>query len=134
MGTSPWMPDLSLFALRLGVAWGMLYSHGWGKWQRLFSDGEIQFADPIGLGEPASLALAVFSEFVCALLVILGLFHRAASFFLAFTMLVAFFIVHGGDPFADREMAFLYGLAFLFLMFSGPGKYALDAYLFKKKP
>lgn len=40
--------------------------------------------------------LARFGEFVCGLLVALGLFTRAATLPLAFTMLIAAFHAHAG--------------------------------------
>ena len=43
-----------------------------------------------------------------------------------FTMCIAFFSVHKGDPFAVRELAMLYLAAFVLLWVAGPGRYAVD--------
>ena len=59
----PIAQDLGLLLLRLSAGGIMAYSHGWGKLQSLFS-GEIQFANPIGIGEEPSLFLTVFAEFL----------------------------------------------------------------------
>ena len=44
-----------------------------------------------------------------------------------FTMCIAFFSVHSGDPFAVRELAMLYLAAFVLLWIAGPGRYAVDS-------
>jgi putative oxidoreductase len=41
-------------------------------------------------------------------------------------MLVIIFVIHGEDPFADREHALLYLLSYIALFFTGPGKYSVD--------
>ena len=88
--------------------------------------GEIQFADPIGMGVELSLVLAVFAEFFCAILLILGFTSRLAAIPLMITMFVAGFIVHGADPFQVKEFALLYGIVFTALLITGPGKFSLD--------
>lgn len=88
--------------------------------------GASQFGDPLGLGSELSLALTVFAEFVCAILLILGLATRLATIPLIITMVVAGFIVHGNDPFGKKEMALLYLAVYFVLLITGPGKYSLD--------
>ena len=39
------------------------------------------------------------------------------------TMAVAFFIVHGSDPFAKKELAFLFLMVFTTLFIGGGGAY-----------
>lgn len=41
-------------------------------------------------------------------------------------MCVAFFAVHGGDPFAARELALVYLVVFVLMYVAGPGRYAAD--------
>ena len=103
----------------------MAYSHGWGKLQKMFG-GDFGFADPIGVGEEASLVLTVFAEFVCGSLVALGLFTRAALIPLIITMLVAVFIIHADDPFSKQELGLLYLIPYVTLFLTGPGKISLD--------
>jgi len=118
--------DLGLLILRLAFG-GLMLGHGWGKMMKLFAGGEIEFFNFMGIGMTASLALAVFAEVVCALLIIFGYFTKWATIPLIITMLVAAFIVHGEDPFQKQEFALLYALAYLSLLFTGPGEYSLDA-------
>ena len=91
------------------------------------------FADPIGLGETVTFTFAVFAEFVCAILIILGWVTRFASIPLIITMAVAAIIVHWTDGFGRQELPLLYMGGFLLLFFTGAGKFSLDYYLLKKK-
>ena len=130
--TDPWKTDIALFGLRVFTGLAMLTAHGWGKWIRLTSGEEIRFADPFHIGATASLAMATFAEVLCSVLLVFGLFHRAAAFFLAFTMATVVFIVKAGDPFGENEKAFMYLAIFVFLILSGPGKISLDQYFFNR--
>jgi putative oxidoreductase len=51
---------------------------------------------------------------------------RWFAFLAALNMLVAFIIAHDGDPFGKKEKSFLYLITFIFIYFSGAGKYAVD--------
>ncbi len=119
------MSDFAIFLLRTVSGAFMLFAHGLPKLNRLFSSGEITFADPLGIGTIPSLALAVFSEFFCSIFLILGLLTRAALIPLIITMFVAAFIHHSGDPFLQLEKALLFLLIFIVLFLTGPGKFAL---------
>lgn len=107
----------------------MLIGHGWGKLAS-FGDRMGGFPDPLGIGSAASLGGAVFAEVVCAALVTIGLFTRAALIPLIFTMAVAAFMIHGSDPFfgsgRSKEMALLYLVSYVVLFLTGPGKYSVD--------
>jgi putative oxidoreductase len=117
--------DIGLLILRLGVGGFILVAHGWGKLVG-FGDLAARFPDPIGLGPTSSLALAVFAEALCGLLLVLGLGTRFAAVPLLVTMLVAAFVVHADDPWAKKELALLYAVPFLTLVFTGGGRFALE--------
>ena len=93
---------------------------------KLFAGGEIQFADPIGLGATASLVLTVFAEVICAAAILVGFKTKWASIPLIFTMLVAAFVVHADDPFGKKEFALLYAVGYLAISLLGAGKYSID--------
>lgn len=125
----------SLGLLLLRVLSGVfMLTHGVGKLGALLGPGPIQFPDPIGLGAATSLVLAVFAEFLCSILLILGLGTRLAAIPLLITMLVAGLIVHAADPFAGKELALLYAVAFAAIALLGPGRYSIDNLLVKKLP
>jgi len=133
----PGMRDLGLLIMRLGFG-GFMMAHGWGKVQMVLNDQADQFGDPIGLGNTISLYGAAGAEFVAAAAVIVGFMTRFAAIPVVATMAVAAFVVHGGDPLlmsggAAKEPALLFGLAFLGLALTGPGRISIDAKLAKRK-
>lgn len=117
-----------LLFLRLAVA-AMMLTHGIPKLQGLLAGGEIKFGDPIGIGVAPSLYLAIFAEVGCSILLILGLGTRLALIPLIITMIVAAFIVHAQDDFGTKEMSLHYLAVFVFLIFTGPGRYSFDSLL-----
>lgn len=126
------LTDIALLLLRFTVGSMMLFSHGWGKLMKFFSDDPIGFADPIGLGVTTSLVLVVFAEVFCSFLLIIGLGTRLATIPLTITMLVAIFIIHWPDPFSKKEFAILYLVPYIVIFLMGAGRYSLDAFFTKK--
>ena len=122
------MRDAGLLLLRAATGLLMLTQHGWGKLQS-YADKSDTWADPIGLGGPTSLALAIFAELFCSILVVIGLTTRLAAIPLVITMLVAAGIVHWEDPLGKKEFALLFLVPFLTLVFTGAGRYSLDGWL-----
>tara|TARA_B110000003_G_scaffold136494_1_gene138282 strand:- start:531 stop:902 length:372 start_codon:yes stop_codon:yes gene_type:complete len=119
------MNNIALLLLRIVFAGSMLYGHGLSKFYRLI-EGDLSFANPIGIGEAPTLVLAVFSEFLAPLFILVGYKTKIFSFFPAATMFVAAFIVHLSDPFARKEKAILFLIGFIVIMMMGPGKYSID--------
>ena len=115
-----------LLVLRLGSGGLLIYGHGWGKITS-FAERAPKFADPIGLGPETSFALVVFAEVFCAAAVMLGLGTRFVAVPIVIFTLVAAFVQHAADPFADKEKALLYGVPMLALVLTGGGRYSLDA-------
>ena len=73
------------------------------------------------------MAGTVGAEVVCAGLVAIGLATRLAALPLVFTMSVAGFVINAGEPWGEKELAAIYLVPFLALVFTGPGAYSLDA-------
>ena len=124
--------DFALLLLRAGFGLMML-AHGYPKLQKLLAGGDIQFAAVAGLSPAVSLGLAVFAEFFCSLLLVLGLFTRLATIPLIITMAVAVFMIHGADAFGEKEMALHYLVVYVVLLCSGAGRYSLDAGLGRRR-
>lgn len=84
------------------------------------------------------LALTVFAEFFCSLLLIIGLFTRLSLLPLLFCMayiflvIFPFSIISSGDNGMEINTTFFYFIIYLGLFFTGPGKYSLDYMLLKK--
>lgn len=124
----PRSPDGALLMLRIWIGLSMLSLHGWGKLTG-FSEKSGKFMSVFGLGPKASMALAVFGEFFCSILLVLGLFTRFAALSGAITMTVAFTLAHKGalkGP-GNGELAFIYLAAYLTLFLAGGGRFSCDA-------
>lgn len=120
---------INLWLLLLRVAGGgFMLTHGIPKFLKLIN-GDLSFADPIGLGSTVSLLLVVFAEFLCSVLLIFGIGTRLATVPLIVTMSVAAFISHSGGPFQRKETALLYLLIFITLLVFGGGKYEAGKFL-----
>ncbi|WP_294269317.1 DoxX family protein [uncultured Chryseobacterium sp.] len=123
--------DIVLLAVRVFIGFAML-SHGFPKLQMLI-EGKTDFYDFLDMGPQVTLGLTVFAEFVCSILLILGLFSRVALGFLIFTMLIAGFVVHSADPFEKQEMSLIYLAIYLMLLVFGVGKFSVDHLIEKRK-
>lgn len=130
-GNYPGLVSTALLILRVIVA-VMMLSHGYGKLQLLISEEPVQFADPISLGATTSLILAVLAEFLCSILLFLGLATRYAVIPLLTTMAVATLVVHASDPFLSKELPLLYACVYLFIGLVGPGSFSMDKWVVKK--
>ncbi len=122
--------DVVLLIIRVGIG-AMMLVHGFPKLQMLLAGGEIQFPGVMGLSPAISLGLAVFAEFLCSVLLIIGLGTRLASIPLIITMMVAVFLIHANDPFANQELGLHYLLSYVVLLILGGGKFSVDAFVFK---
>ena len=99
---------VSLLLLAVRIIFGiLLMNHGIQKWSN-FQEMSAVFPDPLGIGSPLSLGLAIFGELVCSMAFIIGFLYRLAMIPMIFTMIVAFFVVHANDVIA------------------GPGKFSID--------
>lgn len=130
----PVKPDgtfISAILLIVRVVFGvMLMNHGIDKWAN-YQELSAVFPDPLGIGSPLSLGLAIFGELACSMAFIIGFLYRLAMIPMIFTMCVAFFIVHADDPFAVKELAFVYLVVFVLMYIVGPGKFAVDRWISK---
>jgi putative oxidoreductase len=98
------------------------------------------FGYPQSSDMPAFLTLIWFAgiiEFGGSILVVLGLFTRAAAFIMSGEMAFAYFMVHAPHsffPILNRgEAAILFCFIFLYLVFAGAGPLSLDALLWRRK-
>ncbi|MBE6290926.1 MAG: DoxX family protein [Bacteroidales bacterium] len=113
------------------IIFGLLFlSHGYAKLMSFESLSDV-YADPLGLGSTLSLWLTVFAEVLCSFALILGILQRLVLIPMIITMAVAFFIVHGNDVFAIKELSFIYMIVFILLYIAGPGHYSFDAIIRK---
>ncbi|BFP41205.1 hypothetical protein FGF1_20500 [Flavobacteriaceae bacterium GF1] len=122
---------LGLLFLRFFGAFALIRTHGWPKLMDL--EGTMaHIPDPTGLGPTFSAYYAIFANVFCALLVMLGLFTRWASFAVISITLSGLFIVHAADPAKVQDTPLIYSIVFIALIILGSGKYSLDAIIEKK--
>lgn len=123
---------MSVLLLTARILFGaLLISHGLPKFTNFESLSAV-FPDPLGVGSSLSLGLAVFAELLCPLAFIFGFLYRLALLPMIFTMGMAFFVIHGADPFAAKELAFMYLAVYVLMYAAGPGKFSLDNLISKK--
>ena len=121
--------DAGLLLLRLGLGLPMLLQHGLPYW-RQFQEEASSFLSVFGLDARTTLVLTIAAEVGASLLMIAGLFTRAASLLFAATMAVAFVVVHGASFEGEQsgELAFLYFIGSASLIIMGPGRFSWDCY------
>jgi putative oxidoreductase len=126
--------NLALLMLRLWIGPAMFFNHGLNKLMH-FKEVASNFPDPLGIGQPVSLALAMFAEVGGALLLTIGLCTRAAAALLVIDLFVAFLMVHqsalGGQN--SGELAFAYLSGFALLLIAGGGMISLDMVCFGRE-
>ena len=115
----------AMLVLRLGVGILMLM-HGYTKLMK-FSTMKNDFMNFMGIGSTMSLALVVFAEFFCSVFLILGLFTRLATIPLIIATCVMVFMANKGDVFGKGELATLYLISYIVILFVGPGRASTDS-------
>lgn len=122
----------SMLVLAARIIFGvLLLTHGMQKISG-FQELSTVFPDPLGVGHSTSLMLAIFAELLCSAGFILGFLYRLALIPMIFTMGMAFFVIHGNDPFAIKELALVYLVIFTLAYIVGPGLFSVDSLLAKK--
>ncbi len=122
--------NLGLLILRACFGLYMAFGHGLGK----ITGGPEQWAQLGGVMSMFGLGfmptvwgfLAAVAEFLGALLIVVGLLTRPAALLLTLNMAVAAAAHLTGAIDGSPEMALLYGIVFLSLLFVGPGAYSVD--------
>jgi putative oxidoreductase len=118
---------IGLVVLRLGAGGLLFLGHGLPKLLD-YNTRASRFADPIGLGPELGFALVVFTETVCSLLVAFGVFTRFTVIPPLVFFAIAGLIHHADDPWNRRELAFLFAVPFLALLFAGAGRWSFDGW------
>lgn len=125
--------EVGAIFIRLWVGWHLVYGtqDNVRNWERMleFRDFLTQFGFPFPL---VSAHVSVYAQFICGLLYILGLFTRQAAVIMIGNFIIALTMVHLGDPYPRAALAFAMLSASLFLLFNGPGAFALDNRLRRK--
>lgn len=129
---------LGVLLLRFATGGLIFYVHGWHKlegglaflrdgtpWKLAEEVAEMHFPWPI-----ASAFAATAVQFVCALLLVVGLFTRLSA--VALTAVLGVAILQNLLADRDPQLAFLYTAVVAAFAFIGGGRYSADAWLTRK--
>jgi putative oxidoreductase len=128
----PERTQVGLAVLRVWFGATLLIRHGLEKQPAHWAQFMAHFPDPIGIGSHPSFFIAFISDFVCSILLIIGLGTRWAALYCLCNIFVAWAFVHhfaflGKGPGPDHgELMILYMGAFLTLLIAGPGAASID--------
>lgn len=123
--------DAALLLLRVGLGATLFLRHGLEKMTN-FSEMARQFPDPLHLGATPSLVVALLSDAVASILVLVGLTTRAAAALAACNVAVAWLFVHHLEFFGKGEpgeVCCLYVCGYAAVALAGGGRYSVDGLL-----
>lgn len=127
--------DIGLLFLRVVAGGTLLLKHGLEKPEN-FSAMAQHFPNPLHIGPVPSLVFALIADFICSMLVIVGLGTRWASAVAFINIFVAWAFVHHflffGKGSDHGELIVLFLAAFGCLFFTGAGRYSVDAILLRR--
>lgn len=117
---------LLIFRLWIGIT---MMPHGYAK-MLSFAEKKDKFMAFAGMDGSLALRMVIFAELFCSVLIALGLLTRLALIPLIITFMVVVFKAHEGDIFGDGETGFIYLACYVLLLFTGPGRYSIDYFIF----
>ncbi|MCU0331350.1 MAG: DoxX family protein [Candidatus Kapabacteria bacterium] len=77
--------------------------------------------------------MATYIEFAGGVLLIVGLFTRPVALFNVVLFSIITYVWQGNDGFMQQEKPFLFLMLAIFFCFVGPGKWSVDAFVFRKQ-
>ena len=129
---SPFYPDFGLAIVRILTGMFMIY-HGWEVFDAAKMGEYEKWMTDLKFPSPALLAYIGKSiELVSGIFLALGLFTRLVLVPLALTMLFISFGLGKGRIFMEEQHPFLFVLLCFLFFFTGPGRWSLDNYLFRR--
>jgi putative oxidoreductase len=117
--------DMASLLIRISFGGLMLINHGWTKVSVFGTDPN--FPDPLHVTPQVSEMLTILAEFICAGLLVIGLFTRPAALIFAICMTVAAFGIHWSDSLDVKEHALLFAVGGYAVFYIGAGEFSLDA-------
>lgn len=123
--------NIGMLLFRIAVCMELIFVHGFKKLGIGTAEAE-KVPNPLHLPEVFNAAFAVSANIFFPFFVLIGLFTRLATLPTLAVTLTGFFVVHINDAAIVRDTPFIYSIIFLFIAILGPGKYAVDTYIYKK--
>ena len=130
--------DFGLLVFRIGMFGNLFIRQGIEKFTGFSRFAKIM-PDPFHIGHPASFAIAMISDDICSILLILGLATRWVGLFTLSTLFVAFAFVNdfqflNGGPTSwagHGEGIVSYMVSLVVIIITGPGRFSIDELLRK---
>jgi putative oxidoreductase len=117
--------SVGLLFLRV-IGGGLLISGRSFTWSSMLDTNRFLESARFGFGGEISFFLTLFSEALCTVLVMLGIFTRFTTVPPLVAMVVSALALPGGTAWGTRELYLLYALPFFVLSFTGAGDYSVD--------
>ncbi len=118
----------SLLVFRVLISAELMIAHGLKK----IGAGAENVPNPLNLPATFNQLFAVSANLFFPILIIAGLFTRLAILPILAVTLIGYFVVHWNDSPLEKDMPFMYSVAFLLLLVLGPGKYSADYFINKR--
>jgi putative oxidoreductase len=132
LSPSPIWQQNGIFLLRIIVG-GFLIYHGCEVFDKVKMHEYETWDTFKGMGKSFLPYLGKSLELIAGICLFLGLFTRFASMMIMGTLGYITFFVGGGKVWYEDQHPFLFVLLALVFIFTGPGNYSLDQFLFKPK-
>ena len=122
-------PNFGRLVLRVAVFLPLFMKHGTEK---LFTFGTMaqHYVDPVHIGPVPTLVIAMISDGICSLLLVVGFATRWAALYSFCNLFVAWALVHHFALVSRKdnggETIFIYMAACAAVFFLGAGKYSID--------
>jgi putative oxidoreductase len=122
---------ISMLFFRILVSAEIMAAHGLKKVGVGVAEAE-HIPNPLHLPEQLNNYMAIASNLIFPVFVILGLFTRLAVLPVLAVTLTGYFILHWNDPLLEKDMPFMYSVSFLLIAVLGPGKYSFDHFIHRR--
>jgi putative oxidoreductase len=119
---------IAILIFRILVSAEMIIVHGLKKINN-WDDELIHLPNPFGINPHLNLWMAVIANVAMPVLIIAGFLTRLAVLPVLSVTLIGYFVVHGNDSLAVRDVPFMYSICYLLLLITGPGKYSVDEWM-----
>jgi putative oxidoreductase len=118
-----------ILVFRVLLSWELFRVHGMKKFLKENGGKEI-IPNPFNLPDKLNGLIAIFSDTVVPVLVILGLCTRLSVLPTIGVTAIGYFVVHKKDSLEIRDVPFMYTICFLLLLLTGPGTISADNLIF----
>ncbi len=123
----------AILLIRFTFGFHLLY-YSWGSVITMSAGDNAGFLESLGVPLPHVMSwVYILTEFIGGILLIIGFKIRWIAIPLIITFLVAYFVVHSGDPYADSFQALQMLAVSVFFLLHGSGDLSVDRFIEKSK-